>query len=210
MRALLGPVVICIVVAMSGCSNSNNSAAPHRKLTQSPFTTTFTDRESLLKVSSIVVLDTQWDREAQGCKDHFDPERKLDQVFRSESRLSVLSNGQDSGSDIRSAISANNADGGISLRLIRCVERIGSSFGVSEPAQVGFLMSLYDRSGRAIWTGAFSMKDQAIIDNLLTAGEKLKVGTGWVTASQIFEHGLTLAARELETQRTGFFLNGRN
>jgi hypothetical protein len=161
-------------------------------------------------MGSVVVLAPELSTEAQDCRERFDIAKKIDEVFKTESRITLVSDGtvDKEPSEVVSAIATAGADGGMVLRLVRCSDRIGSSFGATEPAQVGFLINLYDRTGRTVWTGTFSMRDQAIFDNLLTAGEKLKIGTGWVTASQIFEHGLTLAAREFENQRTGLYLNG--
>lgn len=199
-----------VCLSLSACSTGKGSEASSSRYVHTPFSTSFIDRASVVKMGSVVVLAPELTTEAQDCRERFDISKKIDQVFKTESRINLLSDGtgERSASEVISAISSTGADGAMGLRLVRCSDRIGSSFGATEPAQVGFLINLYDRSGRIVWTGTFSMKDQAIFDNLLTAGEKLKVGTGWVTASQLFEHGLTLAAREFENQRTGLYLNG--
>lgn len=208
MRALLGLILGFSLIGLTACSNTKEYSAGKSRFSQSPFATTYVDKMSLVKVSSIVVLDASWSQEAVACREHFNVSKKIDQVFRTESRINIVEDsGATSASDIAGAIARNKADAALGLSLVRCVERLGSSFGATEAAQVGFLLNLYNPSGRVIWTGTFSMKDQAIFDNLFTAGEKLKVGTGWVTASQILEHGLTLAAREFENQRVGLYLN---
>ncbi len=211
MRAMSTTFVssVALILSLSACSVAKNDDNRASRFAQSPFATTYIDKPSVVRVGSVVVLDSEWSENAQACREHFDVTKKLDQVFRAESRVNIVpSSAEDlSPRNASAAISTSGADGAIGVNLVRCTERLGSSFGASEPAQLGFLINLYDRNGKVIWTGTFSMKDQAIFDNLFTAGEKLKVGTGWVTATQILDHGLTLAAREFENQRTGLFLN---
>jgi hypothetical protein len=208
MRAFIGLILGLSLIGLTSCSTGKEDAGRNNRFSQSPFSTTYIDKLSLVKVSSIVVLDAKWSQEASACRDHFNVDKKVDQAFRAESRINIIEDSKDSSSSqINEVVARNKADAALGLSLVRCVERLGSSFGATEAAQVGFLLNLYNPSGKVIWTGTFSMKDQAIFDNLFTAGEKLKVGTGWVTASQIMDHGLTLAAREFENQRVGLYLN---
>jgi hypothetical protein len=208
MRAFIGMVLGFSLLGLTSCSTGKENTAGSGRFAQSPFSTTYIDKMSLVKVSSIVVLDANWSQEAIACRAHFNVDKKVDQAFRTESRINIIEDSGDlSLNKVSEAVARNKADAALGISLVRCVERLGSSFGATEAAQVGFLLNLYNPAGKVIWTGTFSMKDQAIFDNLFTAGEKLKVGTGWVTASQILEHGLTLAAREFENQRVGLYLN---
>ena len=208
MRAFIGMVLGFSLLGLTSCSTGRENSAGSSRFAQSPFSTTYIDKMSLVKVSSIVVLDANWSQEAIACREHFNVDKKVDQAFRTESRINIIEDSGDlSLNKVSEAVARNKADAALGISLVRCVERLGSSFGATEAAQVGFLLNLYNPAVKVIWTGTFSMKDQAIFDNLFTAGEKLKVGTGWVTASQILEHGLTLAAREFENQRVGLYLN---
>ncbi len=209
MKRNLGIFLIVISTSlMLGCSVERNGQA-RATLSQGPFATTFVEREALSKVSTVLVLPGEWTPESQACKSHFDADKELVTALQSESRTKVLepAHSKYTAGNVKAAIADSGADAAVVVKLIRCEERIGSTYGATQPAQIGFLITAFDAAGKNIWTGAFSMKDQAIFDNLLTAREKLKVGAGWVTAGEILSHGMTLAAREFENERTRMFLS---
>lgn len=200
-------LVIISTLLMFGCSVERSGQA-RATLNQGPFATTFVEREAISKVTSLVVLAGEWAPEAQACKSHFNADKELVAALQSESRTKVFepAHTKYTTSNIQAAIADSGADAAVTVKLVRCEERIGSTYGATQPAQIGFLITAFDATGKNIWTGAFSMKDQAIFDNLLTAREKLKVGAGWVTAGEILSHGMILAAREFESERTRMFL----
>ena len=193
---------------LSSCTFQQNGSERPRSFSTKPFTTAHVEPQSLSHISSMVLAMPDWAPEAQNCQGRFDLEKAITSAFDSESATTVIDSAERIGTntDVSRAIQGAKADAAILVKLIRCEELIGSKYGATQPAQVGFMISVIDKSGKDLWSGTFSMKDQAILDNLLTAREKLKVGTGWVTAEAILNHGLTLAAREFEKDRTRSFI----
>lgn len=160
------------------------------------FSTSFIDHEAIAKVSTVILAEPLWQPEAIACSNNFDLSSELKSIFASELAITVL--------DLKEA--ARLKEPTLYLTMLTCEERVGSSYGATTPARVGFTVNMFDAQNRQIWSGTFSLKDTAILENLILAREKLKIGSGWLTAGAILNHGLVLAARDFEGNRTKSFL----
>ena len=187
-----------VLVLAAGCSSAGNrNMTAKSSFSNKPFQTSYVDPESIIKISSIKLDTPVWDAQAIECKDKLDVSKELNLAFSGAVNTKVLPSGK---------ATTDSSTSVLKLRMINCQERIGSAYGVTQPAQVGFLVNVYDANGKEVWAGAYSLKDTAILENLLAAKEKLKIGAGWLSANDLLKHGLELAATEFENQRSRIFL----
>ncbi|MDZ4786020.1 MAG: hypothetical protein SGJ02_08085 [bacterium] len=180
---------IIFILSFLGCSTQKGGT----RFRSTPFQTSFVDPEILNKISSLTVSNVQWAAGTESCLNREDLAHKTQAAFEGASTVKFVTLGNDN-------------DARLNINVVSCEERIGSSFGSDRPARVGFLISIVNKESKELWSGTFSMKDTAILENLLAAPEKLKVGAKWLTSEEIMIHGLTLAAKEFETQRSRMFL----
>jgi hypothetical protein len=103
------------------------------------------------------------------------------------------------------------ADGILYTELLEYVDRVGSSVG-GEPAAVAFRLTVVGvTEGKVVWQGTYSLRQEALTDNLLKIGERLGkdgTGAGWSTGSAMLQNGLIEALRDLRGRREQQFLAG--
>ena len=126
----------------------------------------------------------------------------------------ALSNSASSGvlTDLqkRSVVKAG-ADGVLFTELLEYVDRVGSSVG-GEPAAVAFRLSVvHVNEGKVVWQGTYSLRQEALTDNLLKIGDRLGkdgTGAGWSSGNTMLENGLVEALRDFRGRREQQFLVG--
>lgn len=75
--------------------------------------------------------------------------------------------------------------------LSRYEDRVGSQYGVKEPAAVTFDYKLYEvGEGRVLCHGRFDEKQQSVMENLLNLHKASSRGFSWVTAEELMREGL--------------------
>jgi hypothetical protein len=75
--------------------------------------------------------------------------------------------------------------------LYRFEERIGSSWGVEQPASVAFHIHLVRvRDGKMVWTGKFDETQIPLSDDLLKLGAFLRRKASWLTAKELAAVGI--------------------
>ncbi len=75
--------------------------------------------------------------------------------------------------------------------LLRYDERVGTPYGVREPAAVTFLYRLFaTENGQALCQGRFDEKQQAAMDNLFNLGKVKERGLVWLTAEELMRSGV--------------------
>lgn len=73
----------------------------------------------------------------------------------------------------------------------RFQQREGTDYSVESPAAVELLMVLRDgTSGRVLWSGDFSERQQSLLSNILSFSKAQKRGFKWVSAEQLMEQGI--------------------
>ena len=77
----------------------------------------------------------------------------------------------------------------------RYVERSGQAAGTRRPASIGFEVVLYEApSGQKLWSSIFDETQQALGENVLTAGRLPGGGLRWLTAEELLHWGSTETA----------------
>ncbi len=75
--------------------------------------------------------------------------------------------------------------------LSQYTERVGSEYGVKQPAAVTFTYKLYEvGEGKALCHGRFDEKQQSVMENLLTLPKAKTRGLTWLTAEELLRDGL--------------------
>jgi hypothetical protein len=78
------------------------------------------------------------------------------------------------------------ADGVIFGRVFRYQKRVGTEFGASEPASVGFELSLVAvPTGEVVWTGSFDETQQPLTSNLFNWWMFWSAGPRWFSAGEL-------------------------
>jgi len=77
-------------------------------------------------------------------------------------------------------------------------QRIGSDYGVTQPAQVEFDLFLLNVKQKQIdYRFHFKERQVSLSENLLTLGKFLKHKAKWVTAKELFQEGLNQGLKEM-------------
>lgn len=83
-------------------------------------------------------------------------------------------------------------------------ERKGSAIG-GEPATVAFLMTISRSSdGAVVWQANYFYQQEALSDNWLKIGQRFGsngTGAGWVSATELFQRGVSGAFEDLAARR---------
>lgn len=82
--------------------------------------------------------------------------------------------------------------------------RIGSAAAAERGAHVAFTMELRSVSGGdVVWKGSYSFRDQALSQNFLRLGERVKEEgrSGWWTAEELFDRGAGELLTRLQNDR---------
>jgi hypothetical protein len=75
--------------------------------------------------------------------------------------------------------------------LSRYSERVGSDYGVKQPAAVTFAYKLYETSeGKVLCHGRFEEQQQSLMENLLALPKTKSRGLVWLTAEELARDGL--------------------
>lgn len=111
----------------------------------------------------------------------------------------------------RRSLSKAGADGVLYTELLEYVDRVGSSVG-GEPAAVAFRLNVVGvTEGKVVWQGTYSLRQEALTDNLLKIGDRLGkdgTGAGWSSGSAMLQNGLIEALRDFRSRREQQFLVG--
>ncbi|GEM_PF-3597165 len=199
--------IISIGVFITGCTSTSKLAdgatanvdlVQKKSFTQKPFQLSYVDVEALAKVSALRVGAPKWNSDMAICHDRINLEKEIYTTFSGTVGVETLLEGDNKNANEASIIN---------FTMLTCEERVGSALGVENPASVSFLITVNASDGQEIWSGTFNLKDAALFDNLLAAPEKLKIGAGWLTANDLIQHGLKLAAKDFESQRARFFIS---
>jgi hypothetical protein len=89
-------------------------------------------------------------------------------------------------------------------KVQRYVKRIGTAAAAEQGAHVAFTMELRSvTSNEIVWKGSYSFKDQALSQNFLRLGERVREEgrRGWWTAEQLFEKGAEELLNKLQNDR---------
>ncbi|WP_310601286.1 hypothetical protein [Desulfobulbus sp.] len=84
-----------------------------------------------------------------------------------------------------------NSNAVLETTLSRYVERVGSEYGVKQPAAVTFAYKLYEvKEGRVLCHGRFDEQQQSLMENLLNLPKTQSRGLVWLTAEELARDGL--------------------
>jgi len=82
--------------------------------------------------------------------------------------------------------------------LTRWRDRSGQAAGTTEPASVGFAVTLvHAPSGTKLWTGVFDETQHALTENVFNVGRYPGGGTRWLTAEEMTRWGAESIARAM-------------
>lgn len=197
-----------------GCSVSENASRGEAVSLVTPALDTQAPRdEDLIRVNSVLLLPSFIEERAKGAA--MIPSA-LDSSFESLVRevLSIDVIGSQKTrplqmhNDRRALVLKFHPDATLQLRLHTFEERKGSAIGVSQPAAVGFEVSLLRSSDSAlIWSANYFRRDEALTDNLLRLNERIKDSEAphWSSADSLLKDGLRKALQDLADRRVAKF-----
>jgi hypothetical protein len=85
---------------------------------------------------------------------------------------------------------AFGCDGVLTGEVMRFRDRTGQSLAASNPASVGFTVTLLDApAARRLWSGTFEETQQALTENVFNARRYPGGGTRWLTAEELAKWG---------------------
>ncbi|MBX7145665.1 MAG: hypothetical protein K1X79_14535 [Oligoflexia bacterium] len=203
---------LLVVVGVVGCASSTQNRSQVALVAPSLQTQAPRDEE-LLRVNSVLLLPSLMEERTKGSG--ILPS-SLDAEFESLVReaLSIDIIGGKKTRPLNTSLKAADLvkrfrpDATLQLRLYTYKERKGSAVGVSEPASVGFELSLLRASDAAtVWNASFFKQDEALTDNLLRLDERIKSSDApqWSTAQNMLKSGLRQALQDLADRRVAQF-----
>lgn len=92
------------------------------------------------------------------------------------------------------------ADAVVTGTVYRFRERGGQALGTTQPASVGFQVSVYAANGKLFRSKIFDHTQVALGENALTAGQYPGRGTRWLTAEELARWGATQLVNSLPLQ----------
>ncbi len=95
-------------------------------------------------------------------------------------------------------------DGLFTLSIEKYIQRDGSKYAASSPAEVSLSLQLIrSADGAVVWTATYYLKDQSLIENLFSLKDTLadKEAPHWKTASEIFVEAAREAFADLSAKR---------
>jgi hypothetical protein len=226
MRVLVLSVVIAgtLGCTATGSRDTATYSKRGRSTVASPLAVTVEDPKALATINSIALFPPVLAITARDVK--IDKNRigeLVESVAVQELDLKVLGNqwfsksGLQIGSSYNGVLTENQrrsvakagADGVLNTELLEYVDRTGSSVG-GDPAAVAFRLSVVDvAEGKVVWQATYSLRQEALTDNLLKIGDRLGkdgTGAGWSTGSAMLQNGLIEALRDFRARREQQFL----
>lgn len=221
-------VIFCVVVLLAGCvasgvrDSSTQSKRPGSSVA-SPLSVTVEEPAALASINSLLLLPPVFNSSARDAQ--IDPQRiselvessasdTLDlKVYGREWMLKTLPTIKTSalGEKERSTIKRAGVQGALITEVLEFTERVGSSVA-GEPASVGFRLAVVSvDTGRTVWQGVYSLRQEALTDNLLKIGDTFgREGSvaGWSTGTMVLQKGLTDSFRDFRNRREQQFLVG--
>ncbi|HVM98097.1 MAG TPA: hypothetical protein VMT89_17010 [Candidatus Acidoferrales bacterium] len=96
---------------------------------------------------------------------------------------------------------AVKADAVLCGSVSRFVERIGSEYGASQPASVGFRLQLISaKTGAVLWQGEFEKTQEPLTSNLFNAWMFWRAGPRWFNATELAHLGVESLLEQLDRQ----------
>lgn len=230
LRAL---VLSALFTGALGCaSTGRRDSATHSKrgtgTVASPLAVTVENPRALAGINSLALFPPVFSPAARDVKiDKNSVAELVESVAVQELDLKVLGNEWFARSGLQSdSLSASSgaltdlqkrsvgkagADGVLLTELLEYVDRVGSSVG-GEPAAVAFRLSVVSvAEGKLVWQGTYSLRQEALTDNLLKIGDRLGkdgTGAGWSSGNTMLQNGLIEALRDFRSRREQQFLVG--
>ena len=219
------PVAFCFSACMEDTHPADTlERASASMLAPPPLQTTGSSSSDLLRVNTILIAPTQFEKDIQPSaaeQERFDralelaAEQELTVEFTPPAKArplfptSPVTNDQFTKRAIDVARKANR-QGVLVVRVSTVAESDGSALGADSPAALGFTSTLYQVSDeRAAWSAHYFIQDQAILDNLLNVRNQLSAdqGPGWKSLEEHLTRGFSEALRDLSTKRQEAFSN---
>ena len=190
-------LAMCGVLIAAGCSGKDNAASA--------------PQEPAVSVSCIGVLpvnpavdtdETLSQAEIRNLKDGSQVMNGvLKEVLSSKAKIQFITSQQLSAvtsqdglanlEDARRLASQTSCNVLMQTNLSRYEDRVGSEYGVKEPAAVTFDYKLYEvGQGKVLCHGRFDEKQQSVMENLLTFNKASNRGFSWITAQELLREGL--------------------
>jgi len=211
-------LISCLIVLLIGCAPADRRV---NTFSSPALNTRVSTPAALLEINSISVLPVIFDvktRHLSGSEVAGSLYGNLEAVLRNEMDIDIVSGQELRGVGDLSEVPAsshlieiartNRTDSVLMTQLHSYFEKIGTQYSASQPAMVDFSMSLFNADlGRVVWQSTYHFRDQALSENVLRLQEYLyaKRGPRWMTAVEIWRHGLELAVQDLALRRTMAF-----
>ena len=215
------------LLVLSGCiapgvrDSSTHTKRPGTAIV-SPLSVTVENPSSLASVNSLVVLPPTFNSLARSAQIDSERVAELVEVSANEEldlkvygrewleKNAPSQKGEGLTERYRSTLKRLGVQGALITEILEYTERVGSSVG-GEPAAVGFRLSIVSvDTGKSVWQGVYSLKQEALTDNLLKIGDRFGKegsGAGWSTGSVVLQKGLADSFQDFRSRREQQFLS---